>query len=149
MQPGGCIHISSATLPRIRQPFPVVPPFIPNGFRGGGTAPVGVDGPKCSSQLLFAHTPGLFLFLFRVEPMTPAGSSQAPHGLLRQTVPRCGPDLTETKWWETETLMSRPRPRWQARVPEGSNSPSPLKVRALVSEFCNKICGLIIRNRGH
>jgi hypothetical protein len=42
--PGGCIHISSATLPRIRQPFPGVPPFFPNGVREGGTAPVGVTG---------------------------------------------------------------------------------------------------------
>jgi hypothetical protein len=36
------VYSFSATLPRIRQPFPVVPPFFPNGFRGGGTAPAGV-----------------------------------------------------------------------------------------------------------
>ncbi len=29
MQPGGCIPIFSATLSRIRQPFPVMSPFFP------------------------------------------------------------------------------------------------------------------------
>jgi hypothetical protein len=34
-------YIFSATLSRIRQSFPMIPLFFPNGFRGGGTAPVG------------------------------------------------------------------------------------------------------------